>query len=109
MVYGIPLATNFREVLLGRAKRVRSVLPRTDEASAALVAFWSRRWLAPRVGNPTVREAVRGHTLLNPVTHGARVQLPTLAGYDGPLFTFDEPEPLSDDAAAVVLSRAVGA
>lgn len=87
VVYGIPLAADFREVLLGRAKRVRSIVPKTDEAASAISAFWVRRWLAPRVASPEVRDAVRAQTLINPVAHSGRVLLPVLPEEDGPLFS----------------------
>jgi hypothetical protein len=109
VVYGIPLATNFRQVLLGLAERARSIVPKTNEAAAAIAAFWGRRWLAPRAASREVRDAVRAHTLVYPVTHGARVQLPFVAGEGGPLFAPVEPEAPEDDVDGAGVSRVVGA
>jgi hypothetical protein len=86
LVFGVPVARNFREILMGFAERVQWIVPKTSEATSGLVAFWRRRWMAARVGQPVVREAVRQHSLVYPITHGARVPLPHIAGEDGPLF-----------------------
>ena len=75
VVYGVPLARNFREVLLGLSERPSYFLQMShhQEATEALAAFWRRRWLAPRIGRPGILEAVAQHTLSYPVQHGARV------------------------------------
>jgi hypothetical protein len=109
VVYGIPLAINFREVLLGLTKRARSIVPQTDAAAEAIAAFWGRRWLAPRTGNQQVRDAVRAHTLVYPMTHGARVQLPAMPGEEGPLFAALEAEVPAGDTSITGVSRFVGA
>jgi len=109
VVYGVPLAANFREVLLGRAERVRSIVPKTDEAAVAIAAFWCRRWLAPRVLSHEVRDAVRVQTLVYPVTHRARVQLPAMPGEEGPLFASLELEARGEVALDGGVSQAVGA
>lgn len=109
VVYGIPLATNFRDMLLGLAERARSIVPKTDETARAIAAFWGRRWLAPRVARREVRDAVRAHSLVYPVTHGARVRLPPAAGEGGPLFTPVEPEPQEGDVDGVGILRVAGA
>src|SRR5205814_3422625 len=45
LVYGIALASNFRDVLLGIAKRRVPIIPATDPSvgSARLVDYWMRR------------------------------------------------------------------
>jgi hypothetical protein len=108
VVYGVPLAANFREVLLGFAERPQSIVPKTDAAVAAMTAFWVRRWLAPRTGSQQVRDAVRAHTLVYPVTHGARVQMPLIDGEEGPLFASLEQEAHEAEAAGVKVSTTVG-
>ena len=50
-----------------------------------IVGFWIRRWLAKRIDNGDVLQAVAQHTLTYPVEHGARVVLPELVD-DAPLF-----------------------
>jgi uncharacterized protein DUF4338 len=82
LIYGIPLATNFREVLIGTAKRPRYLLsPRKPkEGTQILVDYWTRRWFVPRIARGDVLDNVRIHTLVYPVSHGARVPLPDRKG-----------------------------
>jgi hypothetical protein len=77
-VYVIPLARNFREVLLGRETEPEYTIPGDDpeRATAQIAEFWRTRWLQGRIGRPGILEAVSRHTLTSPVTHGARVVLP---------------------------------
>ena len=77
LVYGIPIAKNFREVLLGVDAKPKYFLPlaNEDEYTAKLCAFWRKRWLAGRIMRPGIIEEVEKHTLSYPVTHGARVRL----------------------------------
>lgn len=77
VIYGIPLARNFREVLLGFGERPSYYLPlsRGLEGTEALASYWRMRWLAPRLSRPGILEAVAGHTLSYPVDHGARVKV----------------------------------
>jgi hypothetical protein len=75
VVYVIPLAENFREVLLGQDEMPKYFLPlkRTTESTENLAEFWRRRWLARRIESKDVLENVASHTLYYPVTHGARI------------------------------------
>lgn len=81
LIYAIPLASNFREVLLGRSKRPKYLLPQTPPGTAAeaIASYWRDRWLTPRVRRPEVLRAISDHSLSFPVTHGARVVLPPRA------------------------------
>lgn len=92
IVYGVPLASNFKEMLLGVEHEPQPILPGDYPVSTtqSMADFWLRRWLAPRVTNPVAVEQVAQHTLIYPVTHGARVALPSYQ--DG----FSETLPLSD-------------
>jgi hypothetical protein len=78
MVYGIPLAENFREVLIGLTHKPRYLLAQRQarESTDKLAEFWRKRWLAGRIARPGFIEAVEKHTLAYPITHGARVSLP---------------------------------
>lgn len=87
LVYAVPLATNFRDVLLGRARRARYILPPSPTTTARIVDFWCTRWLARRVESPGVIDAVAKESLVNPVRHGARVVLPEVPEEVGPLFS----------------------
>jgi len=75
VIYAIPLATNFREVLLGREAEPHYFLSikAGPEATAALAAFWRRRWLARRILDASILADVARNTLTYPVKHGARV------------------------------------
>jgi hypothetical protein len=87
LVYGIPLATNFRDVLLGRTTRPRFILPRSAPRASteALIQYWVRRWLLGRIESANVIEELGRHVLTHPVHHGARVCLPYLQE-EAPLF-----------------------
>jgi len=77
VVYGIQIAKNFREVLLGMDAKPKYFLSlvKAKQFTANLAAFWRRRWLVGRIQRPGILEEVEKHTLSYPVTHGARVQL----------------------------------
>jgi Domain of unknown function (DUF4338) len=76
VVYGVPLAQNFREVLLGFASRPKYLLSlhQAPNQTAKLAAHWRRRWLARRICRPDVLSEVARHTLTYPIVHGARVR-----------------------------------
>lgn len=76
LVYGIALASNFREILLGLKSRPAYVIPNRRDATARIVDFWRVRWLANRVESAEVIRAVAEHSLVSPVRHGARVVMP---------------------------------
>lgn len=78
LVYGVELATNFRDVLLGIARRRVPLLPATPPGviSKRLAEFWLRRWVAGRIERPGIIDQVASHTMVRPVRHGARVVLP---------------------------------
>ena len=80
VVYGVPLASSFREVLLGFAKRPNYLLPQAPATriTRRIGDFWRRRWLSMRIGKPYILEEVASHTLAYPITHGARVPLPVI-------------------------------
>lgn len=76
LVYGIALASNFREILLGLRSRPVYVIPTRRDATARIVDFWRDRWLSRRVESAEVIRAVAEHSLISPVRHGARVVMP---------------------------------
>ncbi len=81
VVYGVSLASNFREVLLGLTSRPRYIFPQDNpkEVSRRIADFWMRRWLAGRIKNEIVLERLSTNSLAHPVQHGARVALPAVA------------------------------
>src|SRR5205814_1266328 len=54
VVYGIALANNFSDVLLGRADKPQYLLPQTQptKRSELICDYWRKRWLSNRVKNP---------------------------------------------------------
>lgn len=78
VVYGVPLAENFREVLLGIEAKPRYFMPLRNprDSTQRLVEFWRRRWLAGRITRDGILDEVLKHTLSYPISHGARVTLP---------------------------------
>ncbi|HVL68776.1 MAG TPA: Druantia anti-phage system protein DruA [Vicinamibacterales bacterium] len=76
LVYGIPLAKNFREILLGVQSRPSYLVPDGSDAANRIVDFWFTRWVVKRIQNEEVLTAVASHSLASPVRHGARVVLP---------------------------------
>lgn len=78
VVYGIPIAKNFREVLLGLNAKPKYYLSLTcaEQHTALLGAFWRKRWLGGRITRPGILDEVAKHTISYPITHGARVRLP---------------------------------
>jgi hypothetical protein len=90
VVYGVALAKNFREVLLGLAATPKYFLPLSSvtKQTKKLADYWRRRWLAKRIAVPGILENVATHTLVYPIQHGARVTLPAL--YEDGLFAQDD-------------------
>lgn len=80
VTYGIKLADNFRNILLGIEQKPEYLLPQKNvkTMSEKIAAFWIKRWLAPRSQRPDVLADVGTHTLSYPITHGATVHLPVV-------------------------------
>ena len=76
LVYGVQLAHNAGEYLLGRAKRLSYVFPQRacPDATAKIARWWSERWLVGRIEREDVLGRVARHTLVHPIRHGARVE-----------------------------------
>lgn len=98
IIYAVPLAKNYREVLLGLAHRPVPILPAGEHTTAAIVQFWRERWLIGRIEREQALEDVRRHTLTYPIRHGARVRLPSRADEREaqPTLFAEDPEPLVD-------------
>lgn len=89
IIYGVPLVSNFREVLIGVDDQPNYLLPATDPSAVTrcMADYWIKRWLAPRISRAGLLDQVAQHTLTYPIRHGARVILPSLQN--------DEPASLS--------------
>lgn len=81
VVYGIPLAGNFQDVLLGVGKRPKYILPRGNHelVTQQIAEFWRRRWVANRISRDGILDRIAAETLTYPVNHGARVSRPASA------------------------------
>ena len=78
VVYGVALARNFQEFLLGMSDSPRYLIPQTREKhrTELLADYWRQRWLLKRIEKPGVLDEVARHTCVYPIRHGAQVELP---------------------------------
>jgi len=87
IIYGIPLATNLRNYLLGMEETPEYLFRVSgEEATNKVSAWWRGRWLANRIERDGVLEDVAAHTLIRPIRHGAKVRLPVICDDQGSLF-----------------------
>ena len=88
LVYGIPLARNFRECLLGIDEQPAYYLPTKNPKAVTrqIIDWWAERWLARRIQHDEVLVRVAEHTLVHPIRHGARVPLVSPDPDQWPLF-----------------------
>jgi hypothetical protein len=77
IVYGIPLAENFRRLLLGLETRPHYIVPQSDprEKTAMINAYWINRWLSKRIEQDSVIMQVARHSLAYPIRHDAQVKV----------------------------------
>ena len=89
VVYGVSLARNFREVLLGFEVKPSYFIPqsRGHKGTDLISAYWRKRWLSHRISRPGILKLVSEHTLLHPITHGARVSIPLSDDLENGLFS----------------------
>jgi hypothetical protein len=78
VVYGVKLARNFSDVLLGLTTKANYLFPLSipQKRTKQIAAYWRERWLHGRIERPGMLDDVARHTLAYPVTHGGRVILP---------------------------------
>ena len=77
IIYAVPLARNFKNVLMGIDQRASYIIPAVaGEGSTALLAeYWRQRWLDKRIENDSVLADVATNRLSYPIVHGARIIL----------------------------------
>lgn len=77
-MYGVKLAQNTRDYLLGLDASPKYLFDqaKSESGTAAIARFWARRWMLPRLERPETLDQMKAHTLVHPITHGARVILP---------------------------------
>jgi hypothetical protein len=78
LVYGLRLARNVRNYLLGLEPEPRYLFSdeNPDVSTERIVAWWQERWLTKRARRKDIIERVEQHTLIHPIRHGARVPVP---------------------------------
>ena len=90
IVYGVPLARNLREFLLGMDDEPEYIfdLAAPKKSTEEIACWWIERWLSRRIDSPDVLSKLAQHTLVQPIRHGARVVLPPID--DGQESLFDD-------------------
>lgn len=73
LVYAVPMVTNLRDYLVGLDARPHYRFGDRRSGTRAIANWWIHRWLSGRIERPDVLEAVRRHTFVHPLQHGARV------------------------------------
>jgi hypothetical protein len=88
VTYGIRLARNFREILLGIDAKPQYLINRRSlkKQTQRIGAYWRYRWLSQRIVRPGILEEIAKHTLAYPIRHGAVVSLPDVFEEVGTLF-----------------------
>ena len=90
IVYGVPLARNLREFLLGMDDEPEYLfaINEAERSTEEIGNWWIERWLTKRIESDDVLARVEQHTLVRPIRHGARVVLPHID--DGQANLFEE-------------------
>lgn len=90
VVYTVNLTRNLREHLLGIEPDPDYLVPISDGpgATSRIAAWWRDRWLRNRICSDEVLATCSQHTLVRPISHGARVIIPRAADRQ---LTFDNP------------------
>ena len=90
IVYGVPVARNLREFLLGMDDEPEYSFDMDDPSRSTreISCWWAERWLGKRLESDDVLARVEEHTLVRPIRHGARVVLPLVD--DGQATLFDD-------------------
>lgn len=90
IVYGVPLARNLREFLLGMDDDPEYIvdLSAPQKSTEEIASWWIERWLSRRIDSAEVLSKLAQHTLVQPIRHGARVVLPPID--DGQESLFDD-------------------
>jgi hypothetical protein len=78
LVYGVALARNFREYLLGLESEPDYLVPLKNPTAAtkAIGDWWVERWLTRRIRREEVFAELAKQKLTYPVRHGARAMVP---------------------------------
>jgi hypothetical protein len=76
IVYGIPLAENFRRLLMGLETKPHYIVPQSDprRKTSMIGSYWTNRWLSRRIEQDSVLTQVASNCLAYPIRHGAQVK-----------------------------------
>ena len=78
IVFGVSLVDNLLPYLLGIDREPDYRFRRNTKDDVTRISdWWMRRWLSARIHSEDVLAAVERHRLGRPISHGARVALPT--------------------------------
>ena len=91
IVYGVPLARNYREYLLGMDEAPDYIFSLEDPkaSTAAISNWWIERWLLSRMESDDVLAQVERHATVRDgryLLHGACVRLPPIEELQPALF-----------------------
>jgi hypothetical protein len=98
IVYGVALASNFREFLLGMTDTPKYLITptRVKQKTELIADFWRQRWLLNRLAKHGLLDEVAHHTCVYPIRHGAQVEIPPV---EEPILNLWEmPRPLGKGA-----------
>ena len=78
--YGVSLIENLDEYLLGIDRRPKYYVPKKKirQATEQISSWWMKRWVAKRILREDVLERIAEQTLVHPIHHRARVELPRI-------------------------------
>ncbi|WGW13230.1 DUF4338 domain-containing protein [Saxibacter everestensis] len=78
ILYGVPLVSNLRDYSLGIDSTPNYLMDVSlTDGDTRISEWWLNRWALRRATQQHVQEAMRSNRLSRPVTHGARVPLPS--------------------------------
>ncbi len=88
IIYCVELAKNAKEYLLGVDKKPKYYLPRSiaKKTTEEITRWWHRRWVVKRIKRKEVLQRIAKETLIHPIRHRARVELPRIDVEQGILF-----------------------
>jgi hypothetical protein len=87
IVYGVSLVSNLLPYLIGAEDEPEYIFPLgAGDDVEKISSWWMRRWLARRIQSHDVLAEVSRHRVDRPVSHGARVTLPSLPTPEVTLF-----------------------
>jgi hypothetical protein len=78
IAYGVSLASNALEYLLGMHPEPTYLIPIVDprRQTDQIAEWWTERWLSGRIQREDVLAQVESETMVHPIRHAARVSLP---------------------------------